>query len=144
MGRFGQKTGGGWYDYEPGSRTPITNAEVEALIVATSREMEIERRMIGEQEILERCVYPLINEGARILDEGIALRPGDIDIIWLNGYGFPPFRGGPMFYGDTVGLGDVLAAVQHYASAHGDLWAPSPLLERLAGEGKGFADWSAG
>jgi 3-hydroxyacyl-CoA dehydrogenase len=144
MGRFGQKTGGGWYDYEPGSRSPVPNKDIAALIAATSKELGIERREIGEAEILERCIYPLINEGARILDEGIALRPGDIDIIWLNGYGFPPFRGGPMFYGDTVGLGGVLAAVRGYAKAHGDLWAPAPLLERLAGEGKGFADWAAG
>ena len=144
MGRFGQKTGGGWYDYEPGSRTPVANKEIEALIVAASKELGIERREIGDREILERCVYPLINEGVRILEEGIALRPGDIDVIWLNGYGFPPFRGGPMFYGDTVGLGDVLAAVQGYNEVHGALWAPAPLLERLGREGKGFADWAAG
>ncbi len=140
-GRFGQKTGGGFYDYEAGNRTPIPSKEIDDLILETSKELNIERRDISDQEILERCFYPLINEGAKILEEGMALRPGDIDIIWLNGYGFPPFRGGPMFYADTVGLDKILAAVRGYEAAHGDVWAPSPLLVRLAGEGKGFADF---
>ncbi len=140
MGRFGQKTMAGWYRYEAGSRTPLPDPEIEALIVATSAELGIERRQIGDQEILERCMYPLINIGAQILDEGIALRASDIDIVYINGYGFPPYRGGPMFYGDTVGLDQVYERVSHYHREHGEHWTPAPLLERLAGEGKGFKD----
>ncbi len=141
IGRFGQKTGAGWYRYEPGNRVPQPDPEVEKIIVETSKELGIERREIDDQEILERCLYPLINEGARILEEGIALRPGDIDIIWLNGYGFPPYRGGPMFHADQIGLKAVHEAICRYRDAHGaDFWTPSPLLERLAGEGKGFDD----
>ncbi len=141
IGRFGQKTGAGWYRYEPGNRVPQPDPEVEKIIVETSKELGIERREIDDQEILERCLYPLINEGARILEEGIALRPGDIDIIWLNGYGFPPYRGGPMFHADQIGLKAVHEAICRYRDAHGaDFWTPSPLLERLAREGKGFGD----
>ncbi len=143
MGRFGQKTGAGWYKYEPGKRAPIPDPEIEALIVKESNEAGIERRDIGDQEILERCIYALVNEGARILEEGIALRPGDIDIIWLNGYGFPPYRGGPMFYADTVGLKSVYEAVARYHDAQGEFWEPAPLLAQLAKEGRTFADYGA-
>ncbi len=140
MGRFGQKTGAGWYRYDEGSRTPNPDAEIEALIVATSAELGIARRQIDDQEILERCMYPLINIGAQILDEGIALRPSDIDIVYIHGYGFPPYRGGPMFYADTVGLAEVYERVRHYHGVHGEHWTPAPLLKRLAEEGKGFKD----
>ena len=139
MGRLGQKTGAGWYDYRAGERTPHPNAEVDAMIVAHSAQLGLERRVISDNEIVERLVYALVNEGARILEEGIASRASDIDMVYLTGYGFPPYRGGPMFYADTVGLPAVLAAVERYAAGrHGDAWTPAPLLVRLAAEGKTF------
>jgi 3-hydroxyacyl-CoA dehydrogenase len=138
MGRFGQKTGAGWYRYEAGSRTPIPDPKIEALIVSASKEAGIERRPISEQEILERCMYALINTGAEILDEGIALRASDIDIVYIYGYGFPRYRGGPMFYADTVGLEKVYESVKRFHQAHGEFWTPAPLLERLAREGGKF------
>jgi len=138
LGRFGQKTGAGWYRYEPGKRTPIADPAVEALIVKAAKEAGIKRRQISDQEILERCIYALVNEGAEILEEGIALRASDIDIVYIYGYGFPRFRGGPMFYADTVGLATVYEAVQRYHSAHGEFWKPAALLARLAAEGKKF------
>jgi 3-hydroxyacyl-CoA dehydrogenase len=141
-GRFGQKTGAGWYRYDKGDRTPKPDPEVEALIVATSAELGIARRKIEAQEILERCLYPLINEAARILEEGLALRASDIDVIWLNGYGFPPWRGGPMHYADTVGVKVIYDAVRRYEAAHGEPWRPAPLLERLAAAGGRFADFA--
>jgi len=138
LGRFGQKTGAGWYRYEAGNRNPIPDPIVEELIVEASREAGIERRQITDQEILERCIFALVNEGAEILEEGIALRASDIDIVYIYGYGFPRYRGGPMFYADTIGLDKVLASVQAYHSAHGEYWKPAVLLERLAAEGKKF------
>ena len=140
MGRFGQKTGAGWYRYEKGSRNPVPDPEIEALIIRTSREQGFERRQISNQEILKRCMYPLINEGAKILEEGIALRSSDIDVIYIYGYGFPVYRGGPMFYADTVGLGRVYDDICAFHKAHGEFWQPAPLLERLAREGKRFRD----
>ena len=139
MGRLGQKTGAGWYDYRAGDRTAHPSAEVDAMIVAHSAKLGVTRRAIGDAEIVERLVYALVNEGARILEEGIALRASDIDMVYLTGYGFPPYRGGPMFYADTVGLPAVLAAIERLAGGrHGDAWAPAPLLVRLAAEGKTF------
>jgi 3-hydroxyacyl-CoA dehydrogenase len=139
MGRYGQKTGAGWYDYKPGDRKAYPSAEVDAMIVAHSAELGITRRKISDQEIVERLVYALVNEAANILEEGIALRASDIDMVYLTGYGFPLFRGGPMFYADTVGLPNVLAAINMYARGHhGEAWKPAPLLVRLASEGKGF------
>jgi 3-hydroxyacyl-CoA dehydrogenase len=138
MGRFGQKTGAGWYRYEAGNRTPIPDPEIEALIVKASKEAGIERRAVSDQEILERCMYALVNEAAEILEEGIALRAGDIDIVYVYGYGFPRYRGGPMFYADTVGLDKVYEAVKRYHEVHGQFWTPAPLLERLAREGGRF------
>jgi len=109
------------------------------MIVQHSQDIGVERRKIGDKEIVERLVYALVNEGARILEEGIALRASDIDMVYLTGYGFPLFRGGPMFYADTVGLPNVLDAIAGYAQGrHGEAWTPAPLLVRLAGEGKGF------
>jgi 3-hydroxyacyl-CoA dehydrogenase len=137
-GRFGQKTGAGYYRYEAGSRVPIPDPEIEALIVQASRDAGIERRHISDQEILERCLYQLVNVGARILEEGIAQRASDIDVIYLYGYGFPRYRGGPMFYADTVGLTEVLEAVQRYHARHGAFWKPSALLEKLATQGGRF------
>jgi len=138
MGRFGQKTNAGWYRYEPGNRTPIPDPQIEELIVKASAEAGIERRQISDQEILERCMYALVNTGANILEEGIALRASDIDIVYVYGYGFPRYRGGPMFYADTVGLDKVFETVQRFHAQHGEFWAPSPLLERLAKEGGTF------
>jgi 3-hydroxyacyl-CoA dehydrogenase len=138
-GRFGQKTGKGVYQYPPGSRTPVPDPEIEELIVDYSREIGVARRAVGDQEIVERCIYALVNEGAKILEEGIALRAGDIDAVYLTGYGFPLYRGGPMFYADTVGLQNVRAAMEKYAKArNGQFWKPAALLARLAGEGKTF------
>ncbi|MDW8469664.1 MAG: 3-hydroxyacyl-CoA dehydrogenase NAD-binding domain-containing protein [Burkholderiales bacterium] len=140
-GWFGQKAGRGWYRYEPGSRTPIPDPEVEALIAEHRREIGVAPRAIAGEEIVERCIYALVNEGARILEEGIALRASDIDIVYLTGYGFPPYRGGPMFYADTVGLAKVLAAIERFRNGYqGGQWQVAPLLARLAAEGRGFAD----
>jgi 3-hydroxyacyl-CoA dehydrogenase len=138
LGRFGQKTGAGWYRYEAGNRAPIPDPVVEALIVKASKEAGIERRQITDQEILERCMYALVNEGAEILEDGIALRASDIDIVYIYGYGFPRYRGGPMFYADTVGLAKVYESVKRFHAAHGESWTPAPLLERLAREGGKF------
>ena len=139
MGRYGQKTGAGWYDYKAGDRKAYPNADVNAMIVQHSADIGVERRKISDQEIVERLVYALVNEGALILEEGIALRASDIDMVYLTGYGFPLFRGGPMFYADTVGLPNVLAAMKQLARGrHGDAWTPAPLLVKLAAEGKGF------
>ncbi|ALK97276.1 3-hydroxyacyl-CoA dehydrogenase [Massilia sp. WF1] len=139
QGRFGQKTGAGWYDYQAGDRSPHPSQPVDDMIVRHSKELGIERREISDREIVERLVYALVNEGAKILEEGIALRASDIDMVYLSGYGFPLYRGGPMFYADTVGLPTVLAAIEQYARGyHGEAWQPAPLLQRLAAEGRGF------
>ncbi len=143
MGRHGQKTGKGWFLYEEGSRAPKPDPEIEELIVGISKELGIERREITEQEILERCLYPLINEGAKILAEGIAIRPSDIDVIWIYGYGFPRGRGGPMFYADEVGTKTIYDTMQRLFEEHGDLLKPAPLLAELANAGKSFADYQA-
>jgi 3-hydroxyacyl-CoA dehydrogenase len=142
-GRFGQKTGAGWYRYERGSRTPLPDPEVEALITAESKRLGMARQPISDEEIIKRTIYALVNEGAKLLEEGIALRPGDIDVIYLTGYGFPAWRGGPMFYADTVGLANVYADVKRFHETHGFFWRPAPLLEKLAREGKRFADLAA-
>jgi 3-hydroxyacyl-CoA dehydrogenase len=139
MGRFGQKTGAGWYDYRPGDRTAHPNAEVTAMIIRHSAALGITRRQIDAEEIVERLVYALVNEGARILEERIAQRASDIDLVYLNGYGFPAWRGGPMFYADTVGLMDVVNAMRRYAGGrHPQAWTPAPLLAKLAAEGSSF------
>jgi 3-hydroxyacyl-CoA dehydrogenase len=141
MGRYGQKTGAGWYRYDE-NRKAIPDHEVEALIEKTAGEAGIRRRAIGNDEIIERCLYIMINEGARILEEGYALRASDIDVVYLNGYGFPAYRGGPMFYAGTVGLKKVRDRVREFHREHGERWAPAPLLERLAEQGKTFNDYS--
>ena len=144
-GRFGQKTQKGFYLYEAGSRTPRPDPAVEALIVATSKRLGISRRPFERQEIVERLVFPMINEGARILDEGIALRAGDIDVIWIHGYGFPVWRGGPMFYADTIGLPYVRDRLAAFARQTGDpRHEPAALLTRLASEGGGFGSLPKG
>ncbi len=139
MGRFGQKTSGGWYDYKEGDRKAYPSALVNEMIVKHSADIGVARRQIGEQEIVERLIYALVNEGALILEEGIALRASDIDMVYLTGYGFPLYRGGPMFYADTVGLVNVLATIEKLAKGrHGEAWKPAPLLAKLAAEGRGF------
>ena len=139
MGRLGQKTGAGWYRYEKGSRKPIPDPVIEELIVEHSRQAGIERHDITDEEILQRCLYSMINEGARILSEKIADRPEDIDTIWLHGYGFPASRGGPMRYADEVGLRRVLATIVIFQEKFGPaFWIPAPLLSELAAQGRGF------
>lgn len=131
-GRFGQKTGAGWYKYDE-QRRPVPDSEVQAMVAEQAKKAGIPQRTIGAEEIVERTVYALINEGARILEEGIALRAVDIDIIYLQGYGFPAHRGGPMWYADTVGVKKVYGRILEFG------WQPAPLLARLAAEGKTFA-----
>jgi 3-hydroxyacyl-CoA dehydrogenase len=140
MDRKGQKTGAGWYKYVEGSRKPTPDPLVDAIILEEAEKAGIERRSdITAEEIVQRCLYPLINEGALILEEGIALRPGDIDVVYIYGYGFPPYRGGPMHYADHVGLGKIHDALLKFSERGGTRWwKPAPLLERLANEGKGF------
>jgi 3-hydroxyacyl-CoA dehydrogenase len=139
QGRFGQKAGKGFYLYEAGSRTPKPDPEVEQLIVATSQRLGVPRENLTQQDILERLVFPMINEGARILEEGVAQRASDIDVIWVYGYGFPVWRGGPMFYADQVGLAYICERLRAFAEKTGDAGhAPAPLLARLAAEGGRF------
>lgn len=141
QGRLGQKSGAGFYNYDPATRKPSPDPAVAELIVEASRALGIERREIDETEIVERCVFALVNEGLEILDEGIAQRPGDIDIVYLYGYGFPVHRGGPMFYADAVGLPYVLDRIREFDERFGS-GAPAPLLERLVADGKSILDWS--
>jgi 3-hydroxyacyl-CoA dehydrogenase len=139
LGRFGQKTGKGMYRYQPGSRSPIPDPEVDSIIEKYRAEIGVKPRPIGAEEIVQRCIYALVNEGARILEEGIALRASDIDMVYLTGYGFPPYRGGPMFYADTVGLQKVLDSILQFQKGYqGGQWKPAPLLAKLAKEGKRF------
>jgi 3-hydroxyacyl-CoA dehydrogenase len=143
-GRFGQKTGKGFYLYEAGSRSPRPDPKVEALIVGASARLGVKRRSIGREEIIERLIYPMINEGARILEEGIALHSGDIDVIWIHGYGFPIWRGGPMHYADTVGLSRIRDRLARLARESGDArHEPSALLNRLANENSSFCALAA-
>ncbi|MFZ2869909.1 3-hydroxyacyl-CoA dehydrogenase NAD-binding domain-containing protein [Zavarzinia sp.] len=138
-GRFGQKTRAGIYRYEAGSRAPIPDAETDALIAAYRAAQGITPRPVDEEEILTRCMFMMVNEGARILDEGIAARASDIDVVWLNGYGFPAFRGGPMFWGEQYGLDKVLAGIDAFHARLGTrAWRAAPLLRRLVAEGRGF------
>jgi len=139
LGRFGQKTGAGYFKYEKGDRTPIPDAEVEKIIVDVATSMGVTRRPISDEEILQRLLYPMVNEGAKILDEKIAIRPSDIDVIWVYGYGWPVYRGGPMFWADSIGLRVLRDRLLAFKKQSGDdFWNPAPLLDRLANEGKGF------
>ncbi len=139
-GMYGQKTGAGWYKYDA-DRKPMHNPEIDGLIGQARKDAGITPRTVSDEEIVDRIIYALVNEGARILEEGYALRAVDIDIIFINGYGFPAYRGGPMWYADTVGLKKVYARIQEFEKQHGNLWAPAPLLKQLAEEGKTFADF---
>jgi 3-hydroxyacyl-CoA dehydrogenase len=140
MGRWGQKKGKGWYSYGA-DRKPVPDPEVVALIEQSAAAAGIRRRAISDQEIVERSVYALINEGARVLEEGYALRASDIDVVYLNGYGFPSWRGGPMFYADQVGLANICKSVERFRKELGPRWEPAPLLQRLAAEGRTFRDY---
>jgi 3-hydroxyacyl-CoA dehydrogenase len=139
-GRFGQKTGAGWYRYEAGKRDPIPDPVVEQLIAQFRAGAGTVPRKVSDEEVIERSIYALVNEGARILEEGIAARASDIDIVYLNGYGFPLHRGGPMLYADIVGLPNVVRALKRFASEPGAdaSWQPAPLLVQLAEAGKSF------
>ena len=138
--RFGQKTNRGYYIYPEGSRAGQADPEVVEIVEQTSAELGITRRPIDDEEVLKRCLYPLINEGAKILEDGIAIRPCDIDIVYINGYGFPEVTGGPMFWADQQGLDNILADIKKFQEEYGgDVWEPAPLLERLVAEGKNFA-----
>ncbi|HXX01405.1 MAG TPA: 3-hydroxyacyl-CoA dehydrogenase NAD-binding domain-containing protein, partial [Candidatus Acidoferrales bacterium] len=141
LGRYGQKTGAGWYRYDE-KRRAIPDPEVNQLVRKWALEAGIRQREISPQEIVDRCIYSLVNEGARILEEGIALRAVDIDIIYVNGYGFPPYRGGPMWYADTVGLKTVWERISEFHREYGEPWEPAPVLTRLAAEGKTFAEFA--
>ncbi|TIT48836.1 MAG: 3-hydroxyacyl-CoA dehydrogenase, partial [Mesorhizobium sp.] len=141
QGRFGQKTGRGFYLYENGSRTPIPDPEVEALIRDKAAEKGIAPRTIAADEIIERTLYPLINEGAKILEEGIAARASDIDVVWVNGYGFPIGKGGPMFWAGLVGAGKIIERLEYWLELTGkDVFKPASLLKRMAESGS----WEAG
>jgi 3-hydroxyacyl-CoA dehydrogenase len=141
-GRLGQKTGAGWYRYDENRRLS-PDPEVHALIEKTAQEGGIERRHISDDEIIERCLYIMINEGAKILEEGYALRAADIDVIYLTGYGFPAYRGGPMWYADTVGLKKVRDRIVEFHKQHGEFWEPASLLDKLADQGETFAEYDA-
>ncbi|MDH3642118.1 MAG: 3-hydroxyacyl-CoA dehydrogenase NAD-binding domain-containing protein [Gammaproteobacteria bacterium] len=138
--RFGQKNNRGYYIYPEGSRAGQADPEVVKIVEETSSELGITRRDIDDDEVLKRCLYPLINEGARVLEDGIAIRPCDIDIVYINGYGFPEVTGGPMFWADQQGLDNILHDIEGFSEEYGgDIWKPAPLLERLVAQGKTFA-----
>ena len=141
LGRYGQKTGAGWYKYDD-QRRAMPDPLVAEHIAKWVAEAGIAQRQMSAAEIVDRCLYALVNEGARILEEGYALRASDIDIIYINGYGFPAHRGGPMWYADTVGLKQVYERVSEFQRQHGEIWQPAPLLKLLAGQGKTFAEFS--
>ncbi len=139
-GRRGLKNGSGFYKYEAGSRIPIPDPEVTKMIADFAAKQGYEKREVSDDEIVQRCIYALINEGAKILEEGIAVRPSDLDIIWINGYGWPVYLGGPMFYADLIGLDKVLVTIKEFEAKFGEDWKPAALIEKLVSEGKGFKD----
>ncbi len=140
MGRLGQKNGMGWYKYDEDRRGSV-DPEVTALVRQWSVEAGVPQRKISAEEIVDRCLYRLVNEGAQILDDGVALRAGDLDTIYVNGYGFPAFRGGPMWYADAIGLKKVYERISEFHRQHGAIWRPAPLLEELVESGRSFADF---
>jgi 3-hydroxyacyl-CoA dehydrogenase len=140
LGRFGQKTGAGYFRYEKGDRTPIPDPDVEKIIVDVATSQGLTRRHIPDEEILQRLLYPMVNEGAKILEEKIAIRASDIDVIWVYGYGWPVYRGGPMFWADSIGLKALRDRMLGFQRQHGDFWKPAALLNKLADQGKGFLD----
>jgi len=138
MGRYGQKTGAGWYRYEPGSRERIADPLIDQLAQEAAAKRGIIRKPIADDEILARIMTALANEGAKVLEDGFAQRASDIDVIYCYGFGFPRYRGGPMFYADTIGLPAILEGVKAYRARFGDYWQPAPLLEKLVASGHGF------
>jgi 3-hydroxyacyl-CoA dehydrogenase len=141
-GRLGQKSGSGYYRYLPGDRTRHDDPEALAILRGHAAKLGVPRKDHTEKEILERCLYPLLNEGLRILEEGVALRAGDIDVVWTSGYGFPRYRGGPMFYADTIGLKTLHEGMLEYRAQFGPMhWQPAALLRQLVDEGRTLADW---
>jgi len=139
LGRLGQKARAGWYRYDEGNRTPLPDPAVEALLVEHSQACGIERRPVPASEIIERCLFGMVNEAARIIVEGVVSRPSDVDAVWLTGYGFPRFRGGPLFYADRVGLAHVLERIRAFREHFGEAyWSPAPLLEQLVSAGRGL------
>jgi 3-hydroxyacyl-CoA dehydrogenase len=141
-GRLGQKNGKGYYQYLPGDRARHDDPQAIQILMDTAKRLRVPQREHSDQEIVERCVYPLINEGIRILEEGIAARASDVDVVWCAGYGFPRYRGGPLFYADTIGLKTVYEGILKYRDEFGPLhWQPAPLLERLVAEGRTLGDW---
>jgi 3-hydroxyacyl-CoA dehydrogenase len=140
MGRLGQKAGAGYYRYHPDTRKRQNDPELEQLITAIAAQWNVNRRVIADEEIIDRLTLALVNEGAAILAEGIAARPGDVDVVYLNGYGFPRWRGGPMFHADTLGLDTVLGKLGTLQALTGDpCWQPAPLLVELAGKGQSLS-----
>ncbi len=141
-GRLGQKNGRGYYKYTAGDRTRHDDPDAVEILKATALKLDIPQRTHTAEEIVERCVYPLINEGIRILEEGVAIRAGDVDVVWCAGYGFPRYRGGPLFYADTIGLKTVHDGILKYRDRFGPMhWQPAPLLARLVSEGRTLGDW---
>jgi 3-hydroxyacyl-CoA dehydrogenase len=141
-GRLGQKNGAGYYRYEPGGRARLDDPDAVAILEATAAKLGVPPRAHSDEEILHRCLYPLINEGFRILEEGIAIRPSDIDVVWTSGYGFPRYRGGPMFFAESIGLRTVYDGICRYRDEQGSMhWQPAALLEELARERRSLADW---
>jgi 3-hydroxyacyl-CoA dehydrogenase len=140
MDRLGQKRGKGWYRYEDG-RTPLRDPEVEQLIRDLAEAAGIAPRPIADDEIVDRAICALVNEGARVLEEGLAARASDIDVIYTSGYGFPAWRGGPMLHADAVGLPSMLDRIRSFERIHGSRWHPAPLLVELACAGRSFRDW---
>jgi 3-hydroxyacyl-CoA dehydrogenase len=138
LGRRGQKTGAGYYKYDPHTRARSVDPLVQDLVREYAKKSGREQRSVSDQEILERCLYSMVNEGAKILEEGIAARGSDIDVVWVNGYGWPVYRGGLMYWAQSVGLPAIVASLEGYAQRLGDSWKPAALLQRLASEGKGF------
>jgi len=143
LGRYGQKTGSGFYKYEKGDRKPHPDPLVDDIIKQEADKLNMAPREIDDEEIVTRCIYALINEGAKLLSEGIVYRAADIDVIWHYGYGFPRYKGGPMFYADLIGIKEVYQAVCRYHDQFGNYWKPAPLFEKLAQDGTGLLDWSS-
>jgi 3-hydroxyacyl-CoA dehydrogenase len=143
-GRLGQKNGKGYYHYVPGDRARHDDPEAIAILRARARQLGIPQRTHTDQEILDRCLYPMLNEGFRILEEGVVQRASDIDVVWTSGYGFPRYRGGPMCYAESLGLGKLLDGIQHFAKEFGPMhWEPAPLLVELVRSGRSIAQWEA-
>ncbi|MCK9993396.1 MAG: 3-hydroxyacyl-CoA dehydrogenase [Alphaproteobacteria bacterium] len=137
-GRRGQKTNAGYYDYKPGDRTPVANEDVVKMIREFAASKQIRQRDVSDEEILQRCLFPMVNEGAKILSEGIAIRASDIDTVWVHGYGWPVYRGGPMHWANSIGLDKIVARMREFAKDDAAFWTPAPLLEELAAKGGGF------